>query len=80
MPVLDQVCLALRHTLGLGNIQLKPETALLGSVPELDSMAVVHLIAELEQRFSIQVHDDEISASHFATVGTLTSFVQGKLT
>ncbi|MBV6321872.1 acyl carrier protein [Duganella violaceipulchra] len=79
MPVIDQVCQTLRATLGLAKIQLNQDTLLLGSVPELDSMAVVNLIVALEQQFGITVDDDEINARHFATVGTLSAFVQGKL-
>lgn len=56
------------------------DTALLGAVPELDSMAVVGVINMLEERFGFIVEDDEIDGSAFATVGTLTDFVQGKLT
>ena len=55
------------------------ETALLGAIPELDSMAVVALITSMEERFGFFVDDDEIDGSAFATVGTLTDFVQGKL-
>lgn len=55
------------------------DTALLGAVPELDSMAVVGVINMLEERFGFIVEDDEIDGSAFATVGTLTDFVQGKL-
>jgi acyl carrier protein len=54
-------------------------TALLGSVPELDSMAVVSLIAALEDRFGIVVEDDEIEGAIFATVGSLVEFVERKL-
>lgn len=79
MPIPDQVCQILRSALGLGAMPLKQETRLLGSLPELDSMAVVNLIMALEQQFGFIVEDDEISAAHFATVGTLTSFVEGKL-
>ena len=79
MPLVDQVCNILRSTLGLGNYPLTRETQLLGSLPELDSMAVVNLIIALEQQFNITVEDDEISASHFATVDTLTTFVESKL-
>ena len=52
---------------------------LLGAVPELDSIAVVNLIAALEEHFGISVADDEISASTFATLGSLTQFVECKL-
>ncbi|MGI9025422.1 MAG: acyl carrier protein, partial [Burkholderiaceae bacterium] len=54
-------------------------TALLGSLPELDSMAVVSLITTIEERFGIVVGDDEISAQTFETFGSLSEFVQQKL-
>ena len=79
MPHLHQVSQILRSTLGLGQRQLKHDTPLLGSLPELDSMAVANLIIALEQFYGFEVHDDEISAQHFATVGTLSDFVAGKL-
>ena len=55
------------------------ETPLLGAIPELDSMAVVALITTLEERFGFIVDDDEIDGAVFASVGTLSDFVQGKL-
>ena len=58
---------------------LTPETALLGSLPELDSMAVATVIAGIEDRFGVFVEDDELSAETFATVGTLAAFVEQKL-
>jgi acyl carrier protein len=54
-------------------------TALLGAIPELDSMAVVALITGLEERFGFSVEDDEIDGSAFATVGSLIAFVEQKL-
>ena len=79
MSTIETVCDVLRTTLGLGRAPLDADTALLGSLPELDSMAVVNLLLALEEHFDIAVHDDEIGARHFATVGTLTAFVQAKL-
>lgn len=58
---------------------LDASTPLLGAIPELDSMAVVHLITALEEHFGISVDDDEIGAATFATLGTLTDFVEQKL-
>ncbi len=55
------------------------DTPLLGAIPELDSMAVVALISTLEDRFSLRIDDDEIDGAAFASVGTLVTFVQGKL-
>lgn len=52
---------------------------LLGAIPELDSMAVVSIITSLEESFGFTVHDDEISAEHFETLGNLVRFVENKL-
>jgi acyl carrier protein len=54
-------------------------TGLLGSLPELDSMAVVELVAALESRFGIQIGDDEITGDVFETVGSLADLVDTKL-
>lgn len=54
-------------------------TRLLGSIPELDSMAVVAILTAIEERFGVVVEDDEISADTFETVGTLHRFVVAKL-
>lgn len=66
-------------SLGAARSTMDAHSGLLGSVPELDSMAVVNLIAALEDHFGILVDDDEISASTFETLGTLARFVQQKL-
>jgi len=52
------------------------DTPLLGALPELDSMAVIDLIAALEQRWGLRVADDEIDGRTFATVGSLWAFVE----
>lgn len=55
------------------------ETLLMGSIPQLDSMAVVGLLNALEQEFGITIEDDEMDAAIFASVGSLVDFVDGKL-
>jgi acyl carrier protein len=77
---LEDVKNILADVLSLGDAKnsLTEHSALLGSIPELDSMAVVNLITALEEQFGIVVEDDEISASTFETVGSLTAFVQQK--
>ncbi len=81
MDVHAQVLTVLDETLSLGGrgLAYRPETPLLGAIPELDSMAVVSLLTSLEERFSIVIDDDEIDGSTFATVGSLVNFVGGKL-
>ena len=54
-------------------------TQLLGSIPEFDSMAVVSVITAVEESFGIFIEDDEVSAEVFETIGSLHSFVTGKL-
>ena len=56
-----------------------PDTALVGSIPEFDSMAVVALIQALEERFGIQIGDDEISAETFETIGRVYELVLSKI-
>jgi acyl carrier protein len=77
---LDEVKNLLTDVLNLGAAgqSLSAESPLLGAIPELDSMAVVGVIAALEDRFGIAIDDDDISASTFETVGSLADFVAQK--
>jgi len=58
---------------------LDASTPLLGSLPELDSMAVLELVLELEQRFGIVVEGEDVTADVFETLASLTAFVDDKL-
>ncbi len=58
---------------------LESDTALLGNLPEFDSMAVVSVLTALEEQFGIDVDDDDISADTFETLGSLVEFVNEKL-
>lgn len=58
---------------------LEPETALLGNIPEFDSMAVVSVITALEDQLGIYVEDDDITGETFETLANLTAFVQTKM-
>lgn len=51
-------------------------TPLLGSLPELDSMAAVALITGLENHFGVTFDETDLNADTFATVGSLCSLVQ----
>ena len=77
----DEVKTILADVLSLGPAReaLQADTVLLGNLPELDSMAVVNLIGALEEHFGIAIDDDEISASTFDTLGSLSAFVEHKL-
>ena len=54
-------------------------TPLLGSVPELDSMASLAVLTAMEEQFDVHIDDDEIDGAIFATVGTLAAFVERKV-
>jgi acyl carrier protein len=53
-------------------------TPLLGSLPELDSMAVLEVVAALEARFGITVDDEEVTAEVFETLASLAALVDAK--
>ncbi|HEX6707568.1 MAG TPA: acyl carrier protein [Albitalea sp.] len=80
MNVEQEVIKTLRSVLSLeAGFPLTADTPLLGSVAELDSMAVVSILTALEERFGFAVDDDEVDGRTFASVGSLTSFVESKL-
>jgi acyl carrier protein len=54
-------------------------TPLFGELPELDSLGVVELAVALENRFGIQVDDEDFTGEVFETVGTLAAFVAARL-
>ncbi len=79
--VTAEVKAVLVETLGVEDraASIHAGTPLLGSLPELDSMAVLELVAALEQRFGITVDDEDVTAEVFETLGTLTDFVTSKV-
>ena len=54
---------------------LDESTPLFGSLPELDSLAVLELITALEERYGFEVDDADFTGEIFETVGTLAAFV-----
>ncbi len=81
MSTLNDVKKVLAQSLQLGARAdtLTADSPLLGALPELDSMAVVMILTNMEEHFGFTVDDDEISADTFATLGTLTAFAEQKL-
>ena len=58
---------------------LDEDTALLGAIPEFDSMAVVTILTSLEEQYGIVIEDDEVDAELFESVGSLAQFVDHKV-
>ena len=78
--LIDEVRMVVGDVLRLGarGQSMDASTPLLGALPELDSMAVVNVITALEEHFGIIVADDEIGAATFATLGSLSDFIEQK--
>lgn len=78
---IDAVKAIVVETLGIDDRAdaIDASTPLLGSLPELDSMAVLELVLELEQRFGITIEGEDVTAEVFETLASLTAFVEDKL-
>jgi acyl carrier protein len=72
----DEVKDIIVQTLGITDPRriVDASTALFGSIPELDSFAVVNLAMALETRFGFEI-DDGFTADIFDTVGSLAGYV-----
>ena len=81
MEPLDMAREILRSNLQLGARAdgMDRNTALMGSLPEFNSLTVVGLIADIEEQTGNAVDDDEISAEIFETVGTFADFIASKM-
>ena len=83
-PVLDlkyEIIMSLDEVMNLNGraAAFTLDSPLLGAIPELDSIAIVALLATLEERFGFEADDVELDGSLFATLGSLVDFVQRKV-
>ncbi|KTG17786.1 MULTISPECIES: phosphopantetheine-binding protein [unclassified Guyparkeria] len=80
-PVFELVRDVIVQTLDLPGPKQRftPASGLFGEIPELDSMGVVLLLTALEDRFDIQLSDDEIDAEWFETFGSVTEFIRPRI-
>jgi acyl carrier protein len=56
---------------------LHAQTAL-ASIPELDSLAILELVVELERHLGITFEDEDVTAEVFETIESLAAFVDAK--
>ena len=79
---LERVKAVIVETLGIEDRadRLDASTPLFGTMPELDSMAVVELAVSLEETFGFEVDDEEFTGEVFETIGSLTAFVENNRT
>jgi acyl carrier protein len=81
MSTLEELKALLKAQLQLGDSvdRFDARTALFGSLPEFDSMAVVTIVTALEDQFDIVIDDEDLTAEVFATLGSLADFVTLKV-
>ena len=79
---LEAVKTAIVKTLGIEDraASLDASTALFGSLPELDSFAVVELLTTLQDEFGFEIDGSEFTAEALETVGSLAEFVASQTT
>jgi len=54
-------------------------TAILGAIPEFDSMAIVTVLTMVEENYGIIIEDDEVNAEVFETLASLMAFISEKV-
>ena len=69
----------LANTLNINTDAFEQHTPLLGSIAELDSMGVLKVILEIENKFSISLSDDEIDTESFESFGSLLNLITSNL-
>lgn len=65
----------LADLLGGSPASYPPATELFGSLPQLDSLALVELITVIEDRFELELDEDDITAEVFGTVDSLARHI-----
>ena len=76
----DEVKEVLVETLALEHraSEIDASMRLFGSLPQLDSLAVLELVTALEDRLGITFAEDELTAEVFDTLGSLAAHVDQK--
>jgi acyl carrier protein len=74
---LGEVRTLVAETLGIMDRidSLDASTRLVGSLPELDSLGVAQLVAEIEGTFGVEIDFSDVTIDIFETLGTLAAFV-----
>lgn len=70
----------LRDSLQIGGRadELTEHSRLLGAIPEFDSVAIVGVVAAIEEEYAVKISDRELSAQVFETMGSLSRFIEAK--
>lgn len=79
---LDRLLVILDQSMNLrgAGLSFVSDTKLRGSLPQLDSMAVVAIITAIEEQFGIEFPEDALEGATFETVGTLAECIDRLVT
>ena len=77
MSVLETVLRVLDRELYLQGraLEFTEDSLLRGSLPQLDSMAIVNLVAALEEQLGFEFPEEQLDGAIFESVGTLVACV-----
>lgn len=62
-----------------GTKKIDEQVGLLGHGIGLDSIEILSVIAAIEDEFGLTLEDEELQVEYFRTLGSLVTFIQGKL-
>jgi acyl carrier protein len=68
-----------RLDLTLGDLELSPETCLIGRGLGLDSMAILELVTGLEEELEIEIDESGLSKETLADIGSLARYLRPNL-
>lgn len=73
---IDRVKCVLRDSLKLGaDASIPDDMPLIGGEYDLDSLDILLIVTSIEKEFAIQVPNESVGRSAFASVSTLSDFV-----
>ena len=62
-----------------GTKKIDEQVGLLGHGIGLDSIEILSVVAAIEDEFGLTLEDEELQVEYFRTLGSLVTFIQGKL-
>ncbi len=74
--MVEKIIALIAETLLIDTSDFNGQTALLGAMPEFDSIGVIMILTALEEKFALSVADDEVDATIFETINSLARFVE----
>lgn len=75
----DTVAQIVKSTLRTKAKALNLDDPLLASNGHFDSFALMELVLQLEETFSIEIPDDDLDPNLFYSINTITDYIQNRL-